>query len=111
MCPGDSSGDIRIQEGTIAMNRLQKLPTTRRSAELLSNKPLIAGVAGGLAAIAWLLLTRDRQQQSRRYADQSEDRRNPLHFFLAGKNPMRRKIDMSGERPLFERRQSVYDAY
>lgn len=76
---------------------------------LLSGKALLIGVAGGLAAMAWLSM-RERHQE-RRFADRFEERRNPMHFFLAGAYPRRRKIDVSGQRPLFERRASVYDAY
>lgn len=82
---------------------------TGRPTGLLSGKALLIGVAGSLAAMAWLSM-RERHHE-RRYADQFEERRNPMHFFLAGKYPRRRQIDVSGERPLFERRQSVYDAY
>lgn len=80
-----------------------------RSNRIGSNKALLIGAVGGLAALAWLTL-RERHHD-RRYADHHEERRNPMHFFLAGKYPRRRKIDVSGQRPLFERRQSVYDAY
>lgn len=80
-----------------------------RPTRLLSGRTLLIGVAGGLAAMA-LLSMRERQQH-RRYADRFEERRNPMHFFLAGSYPRRRKIDVSGRRPLFERRASVYDAY
>lgn len=82
---------------------------TGRSTGLLSGKALLIGVAGGLAAMAWLSM-RERHQE-RRFADRFEERRDPMHFFLAGQYPRRRKIDVSGERPLFERRQSVYDSY
>lgn len=77
----------------------------------MSGKALLLGVAGSIAAVAWLSRTRGEQRKSRRFSDRTEDRRNPLHFFLAGRFPQRRKIDRSGERPLFERRQSVYDSY
>lgn len=82
---------------------------TRHPIRIGSNKALLIGAVGGIAALAWLTL-RERNHQ-RRYADRYEERRNPMHFFLAGKYPRRRKIDVSGQRPLFERRQSVYDAY
>lgn len=82
---------------------------TGRPIRIGSNKALLIGAVGGLAALAWLTL-RERHHE-RRYADHHEERRNPMHFFLAGKYPRRRKIDVSGRRPLFERRQSVYDAY
>lgn len=80
-----------------------------RTPRLLSGKALLIGVAGGIAAMAWLSM-RERQQD-RRFADRFQERRNPMHFFLAGTYPRRRKIDVSGQRPLFERRASVYDAY
>ncbi|HEY0845564.1 MAG TPA: hypothetical protein VGE12_09355 [Noviherbaspirillum sp.] len=82
---------------------------TGRTTRLLSGKTLLIGVAGGLAAMA-LLSMRERHQH-RRYADRFQERRNPMHFFLAGAYPRRRSIDTSGRRPLFERRSSVYDAY
>lgn len=69
------------------------------------------GLAVGLVGLAWLSRGAVRQPARRRYADRGMERRNPLHFFLAGNYPRRRAIDRSGARPLFERRQSVYDAY
>jgi hypothetical protein len=84
--------------------------TQGMSPQGMSRVALLAGVAAGLAALALLLTARGRQQ-SRRYADRHDERRNSMHFFLAGQNPQRRDIDRSGKRPLFERRQSVYDAY
>lgn len=93
------------------MEKGNKLKTSERAAGLMSSKALLLGVAGSLAAVAWLSKGREQRSKSRRYADRGADRRNPMHFFLAGRFPRRRKIDSSGERPLFERRQSVYDAY
>lgn len=72
-----------------------------------SGKSLLLGVAGGLAAVALLAKTR----RTRRREDYDAERRNPLHFFLANKDAHRRRIDQSGKRPLFERRQSVYEKY
>lgn len=69
---------------------------------------LLLGLAAGALALAWGASKRPKE---RRFADRSRERRNPLHFFLAGNHPRRRAIDRSGQRPLFERRQSVYDAY
>lgn len=77
---------------------------------LSTRKNLLIGIAGTLAAAAWLTTMRN-QNHSRRYADRGMERRNPMNFFLAGSFPHRRKIDRSGAHPLFERRQSVYDAY
>jgi hypothetical protein len=94
----------------IAMHKKTPYRETERASRRVSGTTLLLGVAGGLAAMAWLA-SRNSSQQSRRYADRHEERRNPLHFFLAGKYPRRRKIDLSGKRPLFERRQSVYEAY
>lgn len=74
-----------------------------------SNRRLLLGLASGIAAA--ILLGRRQSPPQRRFADRGEDRRSPLHFFLAGRFPQRRAIDRSGERPLFERRQSVYEAY
>ena len=71
---------------------------------------LWAGIAAGLAALAWMS-AKPVSRQTRRRADRGEERRNPLHFFLAGTYPRRRQIDRSGENPLFERRESVYDSY
>lgn len=82
----------------------------KENAGFMSGKALLLSVAGSLAAVAWLARTHE-QGKARRYADRGQERRNPMHFFLAGRYPRRRKIDLSGERPLFERRQSVYDAY
>ncbi len=75
----------------------------------VSRTALLAGVAGGLAALA--VLSMRSQMRSRRYGDRTTERRNPINFFLAGGYPHRRAIDVSGRHPLFERRQSVYDAY
>jgi len=68
------------------------------------------GIAAGLAALAWMS-AKPAGQPARRQADRGQERRNPLHFFLAGGYPRRRHIDRSGARPWFERRQSVYDSY
>ena len=67
-----------------------------------------AGIGASVAALAWAAA---RTSKARRCADRGEERRNPMHFFLAGNHPRRRAIDQSGQRPLFERRQSVYEAY
>lgn len=96
-------------EGRIAMEKEYQFRDTGRPASLVSGKTLLIGVAGGLAAFA--LLSMREHHHARRYADNHEERRNPMRFFLAGKYPRRRKIDLSGQHPLFERRQSVYDAY
>ena len=88
-----------------------RLKATSRIDRLLSNRALMAGAATGVAALALLMLARDRRQPMRRYADHGMERRNPMHFFLAGRFPRRRAIDRSGRQPLFERRQSVYDSY
>lgn len=69
---------------------------------------LATAIATGVMATAWIAA---RQPKERRAADRGEERRNPMHFFLAGNHPHRRAIDRSGQRPLFERRQSVYDSY
>lgn len=76
----------------------------------LSKAGLWLGLAAGAAALAWMS-ARSGPPPARRYADRGQERRNPQHFFLAGQYPRRRSIDRSGARPLFERRQSVYDAY
>lgn len=74
-----------------------------------SGKTLLIGAAG-IAIVAGLMMAKSGQK-GRRYGDAGADRRNPMHFFLAGNFPRRRAIDRSGQRPLFERRQSVYDSY
>lgn len=84
--------------------------STNRPAGLASGRNLLLGLAGGLAAAAWLSM-RNRQAPLRRHADRGQERRNPMHFFLAGTYPRRRALDRTGQRPLFERRQSVYEAY
>ncbi len=48
-----------------------------------------------------------QQFRNRRYGDTEIERRNPLHFFLAGKQYRRRKIDRSGKRPLLDRRHAA----
>lgn len=84
---------------------------TGSRAGLGSKKTLLLGVAGTLAAAAWFSLAARERQKARRFADRGMERRNPLNFFNAGNFPHRRKIDRNGEHPVFERRQSVYDAY
>lgn len=75
-----------------------------------SRKPLLLGVIGGLALIAGVSLARGKLK-SRRYSDHDQDRRKPMNQFAAGVFPGRRTIDSSGQRPLFERRQSAYETY
>jgi hypothetical protein len=98
---------VCIEEGRIVMFTRNSLSKTEGSVEVSSNKGLLIGVAGSLAAIALLA----KQKRSRRHEDHDAERRNPFHFFLANKNARRREIDRSGKRPLFERRQSVYEKY
>lgn len=83
---------------------------TSSTQSTLPRTALWAGIAAGLAALAWMSV-KPAAQQTRRRADRGQERRNPLHFFLAGGYPRRRHIDRSGANPLFERRQSVYDSY
>lgn len=71
---------------------------------------LWAGIAVGMVALAWIS-AKPAIQKTRRRADRGQERRNPLHFFLAGSHPRRRNIDRSGANPLFERRESVYESY
>lgn len=75
-----------------------------------SNVWLGLGLAAGMAALAWATL-RSSAPPARRYGDRGIERRNPLHLFVAGNHPRRRRIDRSGGHPLFERRQSVYETY
>lgn len=92
------------------MEQQKIMRTGERSSGIVSGKVVLVGVVGALAAMAWMSMGQKRQH-SRRYSDRSPERRDPMHFFLAGRFPQRREIDRSGKRPLFERRQSVYDAY
>lgn len=73
-------------------------------------KPVLLGAVAGIALLAGWSVLRNRQR-SRRYADHAQERRTPLSMFTGGDHPRRRAIDYSGSHPLFERRQSVYDAY
>lgn len=93
------------------MRKKENLQEPQSTTSRFSNKAVLIGAVGGLAAIALLSMARSQQNRTRRYADRGEERRNPMHFFLAGSYPRRRAIDRSGQRPLFERRQSVYDSY
>jgi hypothetical protein len=88
-------------------NDYESMQTSRQSG---SRTSMIAGAAAGLALLATLAMINNRQKV-RRFADRGADRRNPLNFFAAGVHPKRRAIDRNGDRPLFERRQSVYDSY
>jgi len=80
------------------------------SSRRLSGRAVLLGIAGTAAAVTLLAMARSRRHM-RRYGDRAAERRNPMHFFVAGTHPLRRDIDTSGRHPLFERRQSVYDAY
>ncbi|HJV87458.1 MAG TPA: hypothetical protein VJ698_18460 [Noviherbaspirillum sp.] len=91
------------------MNNEKQREGSGSSRRPIARTALLAGVAGGLAALA--VLSVRTQMRSRRYGDRTSERRNPVNFFLAGPYPHRRAIDVSGRRPLFERRQSVYDTY
>lgn len=91
------------------MNSIYSQENEQRKGSSLLSAALLVGVVGSAAAIAWVASGRN-QSRARRASDKGVERRNPMHFFLAGRNPMRREIDRSGQRPLFERRQSVYDA-
>jgi hypothetical protein len=119
-------GDAFLQRLLTQDNRLEGITTmTRNKTDNLgdiasmpnrtptrsprSHRVLLLGLASGIAAAIWLV--RRQSPPKRRFADRGEERRNPLHFFLAGRFPQRRAIDLSGERPLFERRQSVYETY
>ena len=102
--------------GILAMEKNQKrldgkpAHPTRTGQTTRPRTALWAGLAAVLAAFAWIS-AKPAVRQRRRRADREQERRNPLHFFLAGGYPGRRNIDRSGTRPLFERRQSVYDSY
>lgn len=92
------------------MRKTEETTQEKQRGALVSRNTLLFGIAGSLIAGAVWSMTRE-QRHARRFSDRGEERRNPMHFFLAGRNPQRREIDRSGKRPLFERRQSVYDAY
>lgn len=91
------------------MENKYRTKISTRESRVLSNTPLLVGLAGGLAVIAGLSLLRSKQRD-RRYADHALERRRPSNMFEAGAFPRRRKIDQSGARPVFERRQSAYEA-
>jgi hypothetical protein len=93
--------------GCIAMKTIYKTRASLPYKEVLSNKPLLL-VVGGLALFAGVSMLRTKPRSNKRYADHAIDRRNPFNMFAAGIFPLRRTIDKSGERPLFERRQSAY---
>jgi hypothetical protein len=78
-----------------------------RSPRVYENVPLLVGLAAGIAMLAGATFLRG-QRKDRRYADRGLDRRRPSNMFAAGVFPLRRYIDRSGTRPLFERRQSAY---
>ncbi len=81
----------------------------RPARSTFASGPVLLGIAGSLALVAgWTML--QARPRSRRYADHANDRRDPLSLFVPG-GPRRRDIDRSGAHPLFERRQSVYEAY
>lgn len=92
-----------------AQLRPSELPQSTASGRA-ARTAIWVGVAAGLATLSWFA-AKSRPHPVRRQGDRGLERRNPLHFFLAGRYPRRRKIDRSMARPLFERRQSVYDSY
>ncbi len=93
------------------MQNKNNVPISTGSARRhLSGTPVLLGFAGSLALLAGLSLLRNRPR-ARRYADHAQDRRNPMSLFIPAGDARRREIDLSGAHPLFERRQSVYDAY
>lgn len=85
-------------------------PASQTQARFGGRKPALLGAVAGLALLAGWSALRTRRR-SRRYADHNLERRTPLSMFAGGEHPRRRTIDYSGSHPLFERRQSVYDAY
>jgi len=91
-------------------NMTQPGGLSHRLSDRLSGRTVLIGLAGTVAVAALLTMARSRHH-ARRYGDRARERRNPFNFFVAGKHPLRREIDVSGAHPLFERRQSVYDAY
>lgn len=91
------------------MRSRYKTRTSSGYARILTNTPVLASLAGGVALVAGISLLRAKQK-TRRYADRAPDRRSAQNMFLAGVFPLRRSIDRSGRRPLFERRQSAYES-
>ena len=85
-----------------------RIKTSTGSRRFLSNRPLVFGLLGSLAMVAGVTTMR-MKNKGRRYGDHGSERRHPLSMFAAGAFPRRRKIDRSGEHPLFERRQSAYE--
>ena len=92
------------------MGNMENTAAKRQRTALVSRNTVLAGIAASLVAAAWWSMTRERRV-ARRYADRGQERRNPIQFFQAGSYPRRREIDRSGNHPVFERRQSVYDTY
>ncbi|SNT25623.1 hypothetical protein SAMN06265795_11967 [Noviherbaspirillum humi] len=77
-----------------------------------SQRSLLMGTAAGVAVFIGLSLLRRQHNlpRDRRYGDRLVERRNPLNLFPLGSHPRRRRIDLSGTHPLFERRASAYEA-
>jgi len=91
-----------------AMKTQYKTRTSTPLTRVLSNTPLLAGLAGSLAVLAAYSLVR-QSQKGKRYSDHAAERRLPANMFAAGIHPRRRSIDVSGRKPVFERRQSAYE--
>jgi hypothetical protein len=90
------------------MEQRYKTQSNKLYDRVWTNKSLLIGLAGGLGVLAGLSIMRV-SNKTRRYADHAKERRSPFNMFAAGRYPHRREIDVSGRRPLFERRQSAYD--
>lgn len=89
-------------------HQLHMLPSVQR--RFSATSPVLLGAATSLVLFAGWSALRARRR-SRRYADHRLERRAALSMFAGGDHPRRRRIDYSGTHPLFERRQSAYEAY
>jgi hypothetical protein len=96
------------QTGYVAMKTVYKTRTTLPYREVFTNTPFLLAVGSGLALLAGVSVLYIKQRANKRYGDHALERRTPANMFAAGVFPLRRQIDRSGRRPLFERRQSTY---
>jgi hypothetical protein len=74
----------------------------------MTNTQLVVGLVGAVAVIAGISVVRGKQK-TKRYGDRAIERRKAANMFAAGVFPRRRAIDQSGQKPVFERRQSAYE--
>lgn len=90
------------------MKNVNTIRTTSRLPGGISNTQLVVGLVGAVAVIAGFSMVRG-QQKTKRYGDRALERRKSANMFAAGVFPRRRAIDQTGQRPVFERRQSAYE--